>query len=504
MDIALHAKHEDPHSFDDVPFWVRPLIFPMTANVSAVIIEYGYLESRFWLPTRGLLEGDARAGGIHAPFDLEARYTYTSVNATDSLPPITSAPTPDSALHNARTAQCAHDSVWTSVDTAENHGVPVLYRTPCDRVALARAPTLPPDVYEDAVTAPIDAGDLLRSIGLNAQPDWAPQTVHLHYGLDHTLLRFNRVEGLSVGLGLSEDLGRGYSWWGEGRFGIADRQPDGELRITQSDDRTTLGLGVYRRLASANDWGDPLSLGSSLSALLFGDDEGFYYRAWGGEFTGQGNAGVPFTWRLFAEGESSAPVNANFSFTHAFDGSHAPPDLVAREGAAAGGAIRFMPSYGLDPNGFRLQSNLRAEAAGGTFDYVRGAGDVTLMDGLGHILDGALTLSAGMTGGQPPPQRWWYLGGLQTVRGLAPGVEAGDSYWLTRVELGPQSVAFKPVVFYDMGWAGDRGDWGHQGRPLSGAGAGLSFLDGLIRADVAHAIYPGRSWRVNTYLSAAF
>ena len=93
---------------------------------------------------------------------------------------------------------------------------------------------------------------------------------------------------------------------------------------------------------------------------------------------------------------------------------------------------------------------------------------------------------------RPDPASWYVLIGDQ---------ETGP---LTRVELGPRSVAFKPVVFYDMGWAGDRSDWGHEGRPLAGAGAGMSFLDGLIRLDVAHAIYPGKSWRVNWYLNATF
>jgi hypothetical protein len=57
MNLAAVANAKDPHSFDDVPIWIRPLIFPMSANVSTVIIEYGLLENRFWLPTGGLFEG---------------------------------------------------------------------------------------------------------------------------------------------------------------------------------------------------------------------------------------------------------------------------------------------------------------------------------------------------------------------------------------------------------------------------------------------------------------
>ncbi len=505
MNIVAVAKSDDPHAFDDVPIWVRPFITPMVANVSAVIMEYGLLEARFWLPSSALLEGTAQVGHLHFPFAMETRYRYTSINAADSLPPI-ARPSPDSLRDSVRRAECAAGTMWTHVDTAGSAGVPVLTRIPCDTAALAHSSTLPPSTFSAADVGPSSAqvNDLLHAIGMGAQPDWAPQDIHLHYGLDHNLVRFNRIEGLSVGLGVSQELGRGYTWYGEARFGVADRQPNAELRLDESDGRSTIGLAVYRRLASANDWGDPFSLGSSLGALVLGDDEGFYYRAWGAEIRGQSTAGAPLSWRLFAEGQGTAAVSTDFSFTHALDGPHAPPNLVAREGAYAGAGVRFAPSLGEDPHGFRLASDLRAEAAAGTAAYVRGAADITVSHGVTPFADASLTVGAGMSGGDVPAQRLWYLGGLQTVRGLAPGTEAGDAYWLTRAELGPRWVTVKPVVFYDLGWAGDRNAWGHQGRALSGAGAGVSFLDGLIRINVARGISPTNGWRVNVYLNGAF
>ena len=99
-------------------------------------------------------------------------------------------------------------------------------------------------------------------------------------------------------------------------------------------------------------------------------------------------------------------------------------------------------------------------------------------------------------------QRFWYLGGLETVRGQAPGTSAGDAYWLGRAELAYGFRAARPVVFFDMGWAGERRDWSRPGRPLSGAGVGASFLDGLIRFDVAKGITPRRGVRVDFYVAA--
>jgi len=61
------------------------------------------------------------------------------------------------------------------------------------------------------------------------------------------------------------------------------------------------------------------------------------------------------------------------------------------------------------------------------------------------------------------------------------------------------------VIFYDLGWAGNRDAWQHPGRPLSGAGVGVSFLDGLFRFDVAKGIHPKQGGvRVDTYIEARF
>ena len=54
------------------------------------------------------------------------------------------------------------------------------------------------------------------------------------------------------------------------------------------------------------------------------------------------------------------------------------------------------------------------------------------------------------------------------------------------------------------GWAGSRTNFSHPGRPLSGAGVGASFMDGLIRIDLAKGIYPEKSVRANLYVEARF
>jgi hypothetical protein len=90
------------------------------------------------------------------------------------------------------------------------------------------------------------------------------------------------------------------------------------------------------------------------------------------------------------------------------------------------------------------------------------------------------------------------------VRGQRPGTQGGDSYWLTRLEVGRGIAAARGVVFGDLGWAGPREMWSHPGRPMSGAGVGVSFIDGLVRADLARGIYPSKRFRFDLYVEARF
>jgi hypothetical protein len=55
-----------------------------------------------------------------------------------------------------------------------------------------------------------------------------------------------------------------------------------------------------------------------------------------------------------------------------------------------------------------------------------------------------------------------------------------------------------------MGWAGDRRDFSKPGRPLSGYGVGISFLDGLVRADLSRGAWPQKRTRFDLIVEARF
>ncbi len=516
MDIWAVADESEDDPEDRPPGWVKGMVSPLRAQVNAVTVEYGLHEGRFWMPRLQALEGNAQAGPLRVPFKIEQSFTYNSVNGSlpRPVPQIAVGDTArDSVSRAARIArrrnECSESGARTRTIRRNESGMPTIIRTPCDTAALAHSPDLPKSIYDDgeAVFGKTELAaleDLIsKALPLDAQPGWFPQKPAFTYGLSQT--RFNKVEGLSTGISARQALGMGYQVRGSARIGVADWQPNAELGMWRSNGRSVLALNGYRRLASANDWNDPFALGSSLSALLFGRDEGFYYRTAGLELAGTPDDSASMSWRLFAENHSDADKKTNFSLAKAVGGVDGfSENLDSHNGNVVGFSAEKHGSRGVDPHGFRLFAGARTEGAIGSFDYGRAMFDMTASHGLTHSFDGALTLSAGSSVGDVPIQRNWFLGGSQTVRGQAAGASIGDAFWMGRVELGTSAVGFKPVVFYDVGWAGARENWGSQARPISGFGAGASMLDGLVRFDVARGIYPEKKIRANLYVEARF
>ena len=567
IDIWEIAKQDDPDVQKDIPVWVMPMLTPMRGTISVITVEYGLYEGRFWLPRLQAAEGEGQVSFMRVPFRIEERYQYSSVNGVDSLPtmPVASpealelarldslaaegdtvargqasairetrrvareaartarrdslkildslaregddsARVHAAAMRAPRPGQCDTSAAGMRTSNQNRGGVRVIVRTPCDASVLANSPELPPSIYDpgEAIFEGQDLTELRGLLDMGLQSEWSPQPIKLKYGLGDGMLRYNRVEGLSPALGATTTLGRGYTADGLVRIGFADWQPNAELGISRSDGRRNLRLGVFRRLGVSNDWGTPLGFGSSLSAVLFSRDEGFYYRTWGAELIASGMGNPNLTWRAFGEYQSDARVETNLSVAHLLNDVSFLPNIDADAGTIVGAEARIVHTYGDNPRGFRAFTSLRGESGVGTYTYTRALGDITLSRAILPRLDGALTLSAGSATKGSPRQRWFYLGGSQTIRGQQAGAMSGETFWMTRVELGTSFVAARPVVFADMGWAGPADRWSHPGRPASGAGVGASFMDGLIRFDVARGIFPRAGFRSDLYVEARF
>jgi hemolysin activation/secretion protein len=229
-----------------------------------------------------------------------------------------------------------------------------------------------------------------------------------------------------------------------------------------------------------------------------GRDEGFYYRASGAEL--RWTNGGTLDWRLFGEQQRTAVPRTDYSFGGSF-----VPNIVSATGPSFGASVRWLSSHGLDPHGFRTLSDVRLEAATGDSTYGRAAIDVTFSTPLPKRFAAALTLAGGTTVGEVPPQRRWFLGSPQTIRGETPDTaQSGTAFWMSRVELGRDLSAYRLMAFGDLGWVGDRARVGDLVRPMSGAGIGMSMLDGLLRFDLARGLYPRRQTQFAAYVNTRF
>jgi hypothetical protein len=408
-------------------------------------------------------------------------------------------------IREARSATCAADSTQSALQRSNRYGstLPVVVRVPCDIASLRRSPELPASPFDSGEELFNVAGreELRNALDFNLQAGWGPQPIVPEFGISMT--RYNRVEGFSTGIGLRQELGAGLAWQASVRGGTGDRQANGELGLRRTAGPRTVGITGYRRLVSSNDWGAPLTFGASLANALYARDEGVYHRAWGTELTWTRESAGRTSFRVFAEEQWSAPVTTRWSLFGGNGDDRFIDNLQAARGTFAGAALRWQRSFGLDPRGWRVDTDLRMEGAAGAAEYGRAALDLTTSHGLPFGLLGSLTTAAGHSVGDVPAQRLWYLGGLQTVRGQTAATAAGNAFWLVRTELA-RGGAVRRSLYADWGWTGSRDAWSEVGRPLTGVGTGLSFLDGTFRIDVARGLFPREQWRFDLSLGARF
>ena len=525
-DLTPQAKRATADGRARIPFMLRQLAFPVRAELSVINIEYGLHEGRFWLPRRNTAAGTINLNMARLPLVLEEKFTYNSVNGDAMMAPLADAPpglrfdtldrVPAARRQEAvrtlmrnqaeeRRAQCANGPTFRQRQLRYARTVETLVEVPCDTAMLAKSPSLPAQMFEagEKPFAVLDDAASEKALGVTRQAGFEPQAPRWSTGITDGLLRFNRAEGLSVGAGYNQILGAGYAADAHARIGTGDGWPQLELGLSRATGARAERVGVYARLVSLSDWGTPFGFGESLQGALFARDEGFYARAWGADYTRTFDAAGASRLRLFIEGQGTAPVTTRWSAREWRDDPRALPNVVALEGTWAGAELRTQRAWGADPLGLRTRVELRLEAAGGATSYGRAALEGGASSAMGPLF-GGITLAVGAGAGTLPPQRNWFLGGARTVRGQVAGTMVGDGFWLARAEIGPRWTLLRPSLFYDAGWAGARGAEWSRARPMSGAGVGLSVMDGLLRLDAANGIWPRSGVRVDFAIDVRF
>ncbi len=172
----------------------------------------------------------------------------------------------------------------------------------------------------------------------------------------------------------------------------------------------------------------------------------------------------------------------------------------------------FYASPAPKPERLRVEATweIARPGLGGDFDFTRFIGRVRLHRPLlgRHALD--TVTYVGLSGGQPPPQKRFSLGGLGTLRGFDDKEFTGVNFLLAVGEwswLPPSRFAPAVIPFYDGGalWGGAPGGTGWK----QDAGLGLRFPQTsrvFARVDAALPLgpKPGRARRVRWNLRLQF
>lgn len=496
FDLERDLPRIDPSEADDVDE-IPGLFKPIRFDLRYMTVEYGLWEMRWWLPRLVALDGYLQVGVATFPVTFEVVYSDYRAEADrhglPSLPPVM--------------RHLAGDP--TSRPRPFEHRTRVVV---ADSATLLEGPALPGSIYDQgSLITEQEMEELARRVGALPTVPWevGRPRVTWPWALGRGLLRYNRVEGLSAGARVDWDLTRA-RLDATVRMATAAPVPAFEVGAETTTLHRTWRVAGFRRLASVGT-GRPLALGNSLNALLFGRDEGMYFRTLGAELRVTPAPGErPYEVRLYAETQSPADWNTDFSLPGLLGGAHSfRPNIIAARATQAGLALGTGMERGLDPEGLRWTAYLDLAAETGDFTFVRPGVTTRLGFPLPGALLGAVEVAGGTIIGSgeraevAPLQSHWYLGGPHTVRGFPGATVAGVDYGRARAELATGAPAARFTVFSDAGWAGQRSLF-RSDDVLVSVGAGASFLDGMFRVDLARTIQPIRQWRLEAYVDALF
>jgi hypothetical protein len=515
-------RDADPDDKEDIPNWVNA-----KADIKFITLEYGLYENRWWMLRYAALDASANMGSwLGMPLRFERVYDNYEVEGgtpppagstfrpagtvrheeRDTIPPDPEGDRRRRAERRKIRADClakANDDDKEATDACFHPRNPgdstLVVIIPKDTLALVSSPTLGPPVLEmgDLISESEIRGlaDAIRQMPGVPRQDRIVLPRHLSALLRDA--RYNRVEGLSLGLSGTAQRGR-FLADGLGRIGIADGVPNGELGVSVGGQRNRIRLGGYRRLAAANPDTKPFGLVNSVWGVIAQRDDGDYFRTQGVELTAQNVETGWWSWRLYAERQTAAFVETSFSLPHIFNSDHLfRPNLVADRAEQFGGSLTLRGNQPLSRS-LQLGGETTIEAAGGDYRFGRGSATVRAIVTPTGPLALALEAAAGTSTGTVPDQSRFYLGGPATLRGYSGAVSAGEAYWRGRIEVANSFPGFRLAAFSDIGWAGSRSAFG-TGKPLLGTGVGASILDGLIRLDLARGMRAPKGWRFDLY-----
>jgi hypothetical protein len=475
-------------------------------------LEYGQQDGRYWMPFRQVISGTIEVPlitDIVVPFEATTTFDDYAINTGDAI--AFTVPMPDSMGGDVPEGWEEDEGEWrrrirNNRDGSEGGGRPS--RDHAGTWGGGRYQIhYPSSDSLDAYTGWLEPLVLDRSgqeeeriLGIRADLERLTEglssdmTGRARAGIAYErfadILRFNRVQGLSAGLG--------YRWrvpgttfttlHGTARFGLSDARLLGRLSWIRDGPGGRVTLSAYRDLREIDPFFRVKTAGNSLNALFTAHDNSDYYLAYGGAV--QYETSLVRGWELTLAGrvedQSSVRRDASSGLNDILGGSGEFPDNPAiRDGVYGALSLGLQGLSG--PASWRVGLEGLAgegEATARVVAYWRQPVDV----------GGGLTVQAraGIASRPTLPQSQFRLGGLQSVRGFNYGTGRGQAMWAVQADWALNRKWVRPVLFLDAGQVGSV-DGLLDERVLVGAGVGISALRGLVRLDLSAPLSSGAS-----------
>jgi hypothetical protein len=306
------------------------------------------------------------------------------------------------------------------------------------------------------------------------------------------LLQYNRVQGLSLGLGYRQSLPvpSRTDLYGTVRYGFSDERVTGRASLILDWQKGRIVLSGYRDILDVDPFSPGRSFSNSLNSLLAGHDDADYALAEGGSGTVEASLGprldLGITLRVEQHHSTARAARSAVNDWLGGDGLF-PANPPVREGLFAFVVARLSGTQ-------RVRWNVALDLLGGTGQTaarVYGAARRSF----GSRPKVTLKLNAGVGTEPALPQTLFRVGGVQTVRGFEYGTLRSAAFWSAQLDFVPVGDRVRPVVFLDAG-QGSRLGGLFSSTALVGGGLGISLLHGLIRLDFSRPISPEASGKL--------
>ena len=522
MDLDVDRKHVvrmrgSFASTDDGPGGALSGILSSVRPKAIAFVELvnSEVNQQFWLPSYQRFEGQAMLpviGDAKAVFRIVSRFSDYVITPPDSATLATGGPF-DTLVARPHTLTIAsHDSLAAFRDWHEEIGAATEHTGSEDFVDVAPA--------------------RWRTTG---SPEVLLQTERLS-----DLVRFNRIEGLFTGLGVTahmRDAAPGLTLRAAGGYAWNEHTARAHTSARLDRGDWSYALHAGRSLDITNDFRDPLDSGSTLGALFGTDDYDYVDR--------------------YSAGASASRTFADRSLVARLEEGWADDRAIADALDKSPFGAAYRPNRGVDPGNYlrtaftlAWHSDANAEylrpGFGATLGYLRGDGQLNFQR-IDLVLSSrrhagrwtlASRLDAGLLLGSPPPQQLFELGSTEGLPGYGYKQFAGDQAVVFRtLAMYRLNVLTAPVrltqlywlpaispalaVSAQSGWAGASDAaaqaailrlGGTQQQPVSmvtgnaraTVAAGIRFFGGAIGASMARAVDRPDRWRAQLDFGAPF